>query len=326
MTELATGRNELTAEQTDHLLHAIAEGFAHRDRERAPILHTPAEAGLEYENVTFPAMDGVPLEGWFIPAKGSSRLLVLNHPMGFSRSGQPTHLEPWRSEWGTIAGGVNAVEVNFVPDLKILHDAGYNLLTYDLRNHGLSGSANGGIVASGWLEARDVVGSLRYVRGRQDLRQMSVGLYSRCLGCNSTFAAMTQFPEEFQDVQCLVGAQPISTDLVVRHQLALAGVAADRLDEAMADLDQRVTLTTSLGFSARNTQEWAKHVQVPTLLYGVHDDVLTEPHDLETMLANIQADDKELYWVRDSLARWDGYLEFQRHPAQVLSWFAQHLA
>ncbi len=70
------------------------------------------------------------------PAKGSSRLLVLNHPMGFSRSGQPTHLEPWRSEWGTIAGGVNAVEVNFVPDLKILHDAGYNLLTYDLRNHG----------------------------------------------------------------------------------------------------------------------------------------------------------------------------------------------
>jgi pimeloyl-ACP methyl ester carboxylesterase len=39
----------------------------------------------------------------------------------------------------------NGFEVNLVPDYKILHDAGYNVLAYDLRNHGLSSAANGGV-------------------------------------------------------------------------------------------------------------------------------------------------------------------------------------
>ena len=48
--------------------------------------------------------------------------------MGFSRSGMPTHLEPWHSEW---AASGNGFEVNFIPDYKILHDAGYHVLAYD---------------------------------------------------------------------------------------------------------------------------------------------------------------------------------------------------
>jgi len=50
-----------------------------------------------------------------------------------------------------------SVEVNFIPDYRILHDAGYNVLAYDLRNFGLSGAANGGIASSGIFESRDVV-------------------------------------------------------------------------------------------------------------------------------------------------------------------------
>jgi hypothetical protein len=88
----------------------------------------------------------VPLEGWFIPAAGSDKLIIANHPMGFSRAGMPTHLEPWRSIW---APSGNDFEVNLVPDYKILHDAGYSVLAYDLRNFSLSGAANGGIASSG---------------------------------------------------------------------------------------------------------------------------------------------------------------------------------
>ena len=32
-------------------------------------------------------------------------------------------------------------------------------------------------------------------------RAMTIGLFSRCLGCSSTFAAMTQFPEAFDGVR-----------------------------------------------------------------------------------------------------------------------------
>jgi hypothetical protein len=57
----------LTEEQIDRLLHQMADSFA--QQLRAPILHWPDEHGLDYEDVTFPALDGVPLEGWFIPCR-----------------------------------------------------------------------------------------------------------------------------------------------------------------------------------------------------------------------------------------------------------------
>lgn len=99
----------------------------------------------------------MPLAGWFIPATGSDKLVIANHPMGLTRSGLPTHSEPWRSVWAATGDGF---EVGLVPDYRILHDAGYNVLAYDLRNHGLGSAVDGGLTSSGIFEARDVVGPL----------------------------------------------------------------------------------------------------------------------------------------------------------------------
>jgi alpha/beta superfamily hydrolase len=74
--------------------------------------------------------------------------------------------------------------VNFIPDYRILHEAGFAVLSYDLRNHGLSGAANGGIVTGGVHEARDVAGSLAYARRRPETRGMTIGLFSRCMGAS----------------------------------------------------------------------------------------------------------------------------------------------
>jgi pimeloyl-ACP methyl ester carboxylesterase len=307
----------LTGEQVDRILQATADSFA--QQLRSPILHWPSEQGLEYEDVTFQATDGVPLEGWFIPAPASDKLIIANHPMGFSRAGIPAHLEPWKSIWA-LSG--NDIEVNLVPDYKILHDAGYNVLAYDLRNFGLSGAANGGIASSGIFEARDVAGSLAYAHSRQDTAGMTIGLFSRCLGCSSTFAAMTQFPAAFDGVRCLLGPQPVTMKTIVQRRLALLGVPADRID----DLEQRVTVRTSIGFTRRAPREWARNVRVPTFLYQVRDDVLTEPADVQAMFDNIPIADKKLAWIHGTTRRWDGYLEFQRHPEPMLEWFAQHMS
>lgn len=278
----------------------------------------PVQEDLDYEDVTFPSLDGVPLEGWFIPA-GSDKLIIANHPMGFNRSGLPTQFEPWHSQW---ASSGNGFEVNFIPDYKILHDAGYNVLTYDLRNHGLSGRANGGIGSSGIFEARDVVGSLQYVRSRDETRDMTIGLFSRCLGCNSTFSAMTQFPEAFNDVRCLVGPQPLTTQIILERRLALAGVPTDRIE----DLEQCIVLRTGIGFAPRDPREWAKNVRIPTFLYQVHDDVLTQPSDVQTMFDNIPIAEKKLHWIYGTSARLDGYLEFQRRPQPMLEWFEKYMS
>jgi uncharacterized protein len=293
----------------------MADSFA--QQLRAPILHSPAGHGLDYQDVTFPALDGVPLEGWFIPAVGSDKLIIANHPMGFSRAGIPAHLEPWWSIW---APSSNNFEVNLVPDYKILHDAGYSVLA-DLRNFGHSGAANGGIASSGIFEARDVAGSLAYARSRSDTADTTIGLFSRCLGCSSTFAAMTQYPEAFDGVRCLVGPQPVTMKIIVQRRLAMAGVPADRID----DLERRLILRTSIGFARRAPQEWAGNVRVPAFLYQMHDDLLTEPGDVQAMFDNIPVADKKLQWIHGTTRRWDGYLEFQRRPEPMLGWFASHM-
>jgi uncharacterized protein len=300
--------------QDDEALERFADGFS--SPRRSPVLHWPSEQGLEYEDITFPALDGVPLEGWFIPAPGSGKLIIANHPLGFSRSGIPTHLQPWHADW---APSGNGFEVDLIPDYKILHDAGYNVLAYDLRNHGLSSAANGGVVTHGFTEGRDVAGSLEYARTRPDTRGMVIGLFSRCMGAVSTFAAMTRFPAVFDGVRCLVSPQPVTPRFIAERRLAVMGLGG-RLD----DFNTLLRLRTSIGLERRIPQEWARSVRVPTFLYQVRGDTLTDPSDVQAMFDNIPLSDKKLQWIEGTTARWDGYLEFQRRPQPMLDWFARH--
>ena len=302
--------------EIDETLQRFANGFSWL--RRAPVLHSPSEHGLNYEDVTFPARDGVPLEGWFIPASGSSKLIIANHPLGFSRSGIPTHLQPWHADW---AASGNGFEVDLVPDYKILHDTGYNVLAYDLRNHGLSSAANGGVTTHGFTESRDVVGSLAYARTRSDTRDMAIGLFSRCMGGVSTFAAMTRFPEAFDGVRCLVSPQPVTPRYIVERRLALLGLG-DRLD----DFDTLIRLNTSVGLEQRIPQEWAKNVRVPTFLSQVRRDSVTDPSDVQAMYDNVPVADKKLQWIEGTTARFEGYLEFQRRPQPMLDWFTQYMS
>ena len=316
MTQLATEPNTMSDEQITQVLTGIAEGF--RTQLRPPILSTPADEGLDFEDVTFPSQDGVPLEAWFIPKEGSDKLIIANHPKGFNRYGSPSHLEPWKSMF-SVSG--NDFEVTFIPDYKILHDAGYNVLTYDLRNFGHSGAGNGGIGSSGRYESRDVIGSLAYARARSDLNGMAIGLFSRCLGCNSTIFAMSRHPGQFNDVRCLVGVQPLSPRFFLERQLELIGVPADRLDE----LDQRIKMVTSFSLQELSPVQAAKAVTTPTLIYQVHDDSMTRPVDVQAIFDNIPAEDKKLFWIRGTARRWDGYTYFQREPKLALDWFETHM-
>jgi pimeloyl-ACP methyl ester carboxylesterase len=310
-------RPALSEDDIDRVVQTMADAYGFQVR--SPILHSPDEVGLPFEEVSFPATDGVPLEGWFIPAPGSDKLVIANHPRGFSRAGMPSHLEPWRSVW---AASGNGFEIDFVPDYKILHDAGYHVLAYDLRNHGHSGAGNGGIVSSGVFEQRDVIGALRYARRRLGTSRTAVGLFSRCLGANSTMCAVAHQPDEFDDVRCLIACQPLTPRSIAERLLDLAGVPADRI----TDLEQRMVLRTSIDFSRRDVKEWAKRVELPTFVYQVHDDVLTTPDDVQAIYDNLPATDKRLHWISDSTARWDGYAEFQRRPEPMLAWFAAHMA
>lgn len=303
-------------QETERKLDLIAEGFV--SWPRAPLLHWPDEAGLEFENVFFPSEDGVPLEGWFIPRPGSDRVVVCNHPRWFNRAGLPSHLEPWKS-FGGAAG--NDFEVDFVPDYRLLHDAGYHVLAYDMRNFGHSGAANGGIFTAGIYESRDVIGSLAYLRGRADTRGLRIGLFSRCMGGNATMYAMSRRPEAFEGVRCMVSPQPLSPGVALARALERMGIGAD----AMPALDERIRLKTSYRIAQFSPVPWAASVRIPTFLYQVLDDVYTRPEDIQAMFDAIPVPEKKLSWIPGTTRRWDGYTHFQRQPGEILDWFARYM-
>ena len=312
---MTDNHDTMSLNETNQAISGIARqiGFPFR----APLLKNPGDYGLDFEDVRFPSADGIPLEAWFMPCEGSDKIVIANHPLWFNRYGLPGHLEPWKS----LGGPLNAFEVDYVPDYKILHDNGYNVLAYDLRNLGLSGAANGGVGSGGRFEARDVIGSIDYVRSQKALKHMTIGLFSRCQGCNATIYAMAQSPQTFESVRCLVGPQPMSVRVAVEQILAGIG-----LDNHVDDVERELRLINSFSLDDMSPVPFAKHVSVPTLLYQVRDDALTRPSDVQAMFDNIPVAEKELIWIDGTKARWDGYLYFQRHPEKMLDWFGRFMA
>lgn len=311
--EMAHTRSEDEIAQT---IKGVAHGWS-RPR-RSPVLKTPAVQGLEFEEVTFPSQDGVPLEAWYIPCLGSKRLVIANHPLSFNRYGYPSHLEPWRS-FGALGG--NTFEVDYLADYRILHQAGYNVLTYDERNFGLSGASNGGLNSGGRFEARDVVGSLLYVQGRADCKDMAIGLFSRCNGANATLYAFHTQPRHFDQVRCLLLCQPLSIRSVLTRELEMLGMPG-RVDQ----LEREIQIEASCSLDEMSPNIWAQSIHLPTFIYQVHDDLMTTPADVQATFDAMPVKDKQLHWIHGTTARWDGYLEFQRRPEPMLDWLAKHMS
>ena len=306
----ATTAPDIRPPSTQQFIDDLADLMAHSTR--TPILRWPNEYGLAYEDVFFPALDGVTLEGWFIPAD-SDRLLICNHPMPCNRYGYPGHLEPWT--------GFGGFEVNFLPEYKILHDAGYNILTYDMRNHGRSGMGSGGIIGHGVLEYRDVIGSLRYAKSRVDTKDMKTALYSRCLGANSTFVAMKKHPEEFSHILAMIALQPAPPRAFVERAVERAGIK-NGFDMFNKALHRRSGYRLDDFRPIENTNV----VTVPTLVAQVHRDFMMPPSYVHEMYDNISAKDKKLFWIEGTDLRFQGYNYFGEHPELVVEWFDTHMS
>jgi fermentation-respiration switch protein FrsA (DUF1100 family) len=134
-------------------LLATAWGLSLYMTHRRPLaeIHTPGRFGLSYEEVEFPATDGLLLRGWWIPTPGSDKAVAVLHGHGGSMD---TDVHRAR---GLVA-------------------AGLNVLMFDHRAHGRS---EGRWITFGYLEQRDVVGAVRWLRMRG---MQHIGLLGFSLG------------------------------------------------------------------------------------------------------------------------------------------------
>lgn len=295
--------------KSEAFINSLADLMAHSTR--TPILRWPHEYGMEYEEIFFPAMDGITIEGWFIPGK-SDRLIICNHPMPCNRYGYPGHLHPWKNFGG--------FEVNFLPEYKLLHEAGYNILTYDMRNHGRSGTGSGGINGHGVLEYRDVIGSLRYALSRGDTKNMKVALYSRCLGANASIVGMHKHPEEFNHIKTMIALQPVSPRVFVE-----TAMESQKIENGSARFD--VAFHKQSGFHLADVwpMKYAKAVKVPTFIAQVRNDFLTKPSNVQEIYDMISSKDKKLFWIEGTDQRFQGYNYFGENPQLILAWLNSHL-
>ncbi|MEZ6196782.1 MAG: alpha/beta hydrolase [Planctomycetota bacterium] len=307
-------------------LESISEGDYEKVKNLAAIvkpirsvLHkTPDDYGMTgWSDIYFPSDDGTPLEGWYIPAKGgeSDKLIIFNHALPMCRAGFQGH---FGAPWSTF----DAVEIDFVIQMKHLTEAGYNVLAYDIRNHGSSGAANGGLSGIGRWEWRDCVGVKKYVDAHPTLGKMKVGLYSQCMGGNSQYEAISRRPELFADVACMCSPMVVSMSAIFSAFSELQGISQyqELIDFELIKLG---------GFTAAEMtpQLFAADVKMPVLMVQVHDDEWTRnPEDGQKTFDLLGSAEKELFWIRDTKKRFrDGYNHFGRHPEKVLAFFARHM-
>jgi alpha-beta hydrolase superfamily lysophospholipase len=283
------------------------------------VLHkTPDDYGMTgWRDIYFQSDDGTPLEGWFIPAKGgkSDKLIVFNHALPMCRAGFPGHLgEPWSM--------YDAVEIDFVIQYKHLTDAGYNVLTYDIRNHGTSSAANGGLSGIGRWEWRDCVGVKKYVDSHPPLSKMTVGLYSQCMGGNSQYEAISRRPDLFENVRCLCSPMVVSMSAIYSAMSELQGVSQY---QELIDLE---LLKMGAWLAADMTPHLsAPGVTMPVLMVQVLEDEWSRnPEDAQKTFDLLGSKDKELFWITNTKKRFkDGYNYFGRHPEKVLAFFEKYM-
>ncbi len=173
---------------------------------------TPADLGLAYENVQFPAQDGVRLSGWFIPAAGSSTqthqthngaTIILVHGWGWNRLGDAAQ--------DVVANITSASPVEFMRLARVLHEEGFHVLTFDLRNHGQSAAKRP--VTFGQQEANDLLGALAYLQTRPDVDAGRIGVIGFSMGGNTVLYALPQT----EQIKAAVAVEPTSAALYARR-------------------------------------------------------------------------------------------------------------
>jgi pimeloyl-ACP methyl ester carboxylesterase len=278
---------------------------------RQPIVITPKEYGLEYEDVSFKSTDELTLKGWFIPAEptdGRDRVIIITHPFPFNRHGFLVRNQGWLPLFKT--------DVDLLQIAPALHRAGYSVLMFDFRNHGES---EGGLTGVGLSEYQDVLGAVEYIESRPSLHAPQIGFASFCMGANSTIVALSKGGELIEDVKFLVAVQPISVSVFFRRYMS--NVYTPLSLYLIPIVDRFVQWRGGFAFKEMSPLAYAKDVQVPTLVIQAREDPWFEVSDVEGVYDALPGL-KELWWIEGKMRRFEAYNHVCKNPERVIA-FAQ---
>lgn len=147
------------------LVIPLVMGWYNTHPKRLPIPITPAEMDLPYEDVQLTTSDGIPLAGWYIPSRNGAAIIALH--------------------------GFNGNRAHVLPHAKILHQAGYGVLLFDLRAQGESG---GKVYHFGWAGDLDVAPAIAFLQTRPEVNAKRIGIIGLSSGGMTTLNAAAKLP------------------------------------------------------------------------------------------------------------------------------------
>lgn len=158
---------------------------------------TPAQHGLDYEDITFPSQ-GATLNGWFIPGQHNI-------------SPRPAIV---------VAHGWSANAAQVMPIAKHLHEAGCHVLLYNARSHGTS-DEGGPITLQKFAE--DLMAAIDYLENRPDVDMEQLGVVGHSMGGSSAILATSMDKRIRALVSSAAFADPVALtkEYMRKHHLPL---------------------------------------------------------------------------------------------------------
>lgn len=146
-------------------------GWTYTHPQRTPISITPAEMNMPYEDVQLLTSDSISLAGWYIPSRNGAAVIVLH--------------------------GFNGNRSHVLPHAKILQQAGYGVLLFDLRAQGESG---GKVYHFGWAGDLDIAPAVSFLQTRPEVNARRIGI----LGLSSGGMNALNAAAKLQDLRAVI--------------------------------------------------------------------------------------------------------------------------
>ncbi len=224
-----------------------------------------------FSRVSFPATDGVPLVGWWIPSsKGESRQTVLLCP------------------------GSNADKASQLFLVKQLVPDGYNVLVFDFRAHGESG---GQLCSFGDLERNDVLGAMRWLRKNHPRASRRVAGVGVSTGAAALLAAAADPSPEGQNIDAIAVYDTFDRldnqvdSMVQTFVPAPLGWFVKKFGLQMADYQVGAKLTAF----APSTDIQSISVRPLLVIHGIEDELI--PFDEGQALYDSASEPKLNLWI-----------------------------
>ncbi len=275
---------------------------------KSPVFDDPKKYELEYEDVTFKAKDGVKLSGWLIKG-GTDKVIIQSHfgvqcsRCGYTQEGK-----------GMMKNALWTSDIHFLEQARYLVDAGYSVLMFDLRNHGISGTGTTPWVTWGVEERKDILAAVDFISSHKRYKEAEIGHLSICMGQSATTFAygMDDDLQKNEKIKAMISVQPLTYDYFV-EAMGLPGFvinAGNRYNKEKRNVD----------LTGDSFLTYVKDISVPTLIIQNTNDPMTNMKMVKQYYKDLTVE-KEMMWLDLEKKRGAAYDWIGKNPKKIVGWF-----